>query len=152
MDWTIHSVPNKIAHHIVLDQSELQPAGPAQLLTTPQVMRDSWTEEPTVIDSKPIRSAKSSPNNICTAWKEMTGDAGWAGRDWPNRFFQSPERLVILIFAPGQNVLPAVHGGHLAPASRTTLECEPSALILQDWLLGRNVAGGAIVHGSKEGP
>lgn len=96
---------NKLAHHVVLDQTELLPSGPANLLAMRDFMRESWAGEPTVIALKPVKRETPAPTGICRAWQEMTGDAGWAGV-LAESFLQAPERLVVLLFAPGQDILP----------------------------------------------
>lgn len=96
---------NKLAHHVVLDQNELQSGGPAYLLATPGFMRDAWNGEPKVVIPKPVRPERTPPAGVCVAWKEMTGDAGWAGVV-AEAFLADPDRILILLFAPGQDVLP----------------------------------------------
>lgn len=96
---------NKLAHHLVPDDDELLPGGPANVLLTPGIVRDAWTGEPKIVAPKSVWSEQPPPSGICTAWKEMTGDAGWAGV-LAEAFLADPERMVIVLFAPGQEVLP----------------------------------------------
>jgi hypothetical protein len=96
---------NKLAHHIALDANELLSGGPANLLRSPGLLRSSWSDEPRVVPPKTIRTETTPPLGVCTAWKAMTGDAGWAGV-LAESFRADPERIVILLFAPGQDMLP----------------------------------------------
>lgn len=96
---------NKLAHHVVLDRTELLPGGPANLLLMAGFMREEWSGEPTVIALKPVKRETDPPRGVCRAWQELTGDAGWAGV-LAESFLQAPDRLVVLLFAPGQNILP----------------------------------------------
>jgi len=96
---------NKLAHHVVLDRTELLPGGPANLLSMRDFMRDEWSGEPTVIALKPVKRETDPPSGVCRAWQELTGDAGWAGV-LAESCLQTPDRLVVLLFAPGQDILP----------------------------------------------
>ncbi len=96
---------NKLAHHLIVDPSELLPAGPASLLMTSGVMRTSWNDEPRVVPARPVRQSNQASSGICTAWQTVTGDAGWAGV-LAEAFLADPERLAIILFQPGQNILP----------------------------------------------
>ncbi|MCX7395552.1 MAG: hypothetical protein NTW75_15660 [Planctomycetales bacterium] len=96
---------NKLAHHVVLDKTELLPGGPANLLSMPDFMREQWQGEPKVVAFKPVKREGRLPSGPCRAWEERTGDAGWAGV-LAESFLRDPERLVFLMFAPGQEILP----------------------------------------------
>jgi len=98
--------PNKLAYHVILDnQTEKLPGGPANLLSMPGFMRDEWAGEPKVVALKPVTREPRELTGICYQWQEVTGDAGWAGVV-AESFLRDPERLVILLFEPGQEVLP----------------------------------------------
>ena len=45
---------NKLAHHVVLDKTELLPGGPASLLSMRDFMREEWADEPKVVALKPV--------------------------------------------------------------------------------------------------
>lgn len=96
---------NKLAHHVVLDPGELIPGGPAYLLSIPAFMRTEWNEEPHLVAPKPVKKAPPTATAVCRAWKELTGDAGWAGV-LAESFLRDPERPVFLLYEPGQDVLP----------------------------------------------
>lgn len=98
---------NKLAHHLVLDKSELPTAGPASLLRTAGIMRESWEGDPKVVPPKPISRQPSTPTGVCLAWKDMTGDAGWAGV-LAESFLKDSTRPVILLFEPGQDLRPLI--------------------------------------------
>lgn len=99
--------PNKLAHHVVLDPGELVEAGPAELLNVPSFMRTEWHEDPRLVPAKSVKRVGSIPRGVCQAWKDMTGDAGWAGV-LAESFLRDPERPVFLLFEPGQEVLPLI--------------------------------------------
>jgi len=70
---------NKFAHHLALDPTEQVPAGPAWVMMQPGVMRTEWIGPPKVLrDARSIPDG-SNPLRICQAWRQATGDAGWAG-------------------------------------------------------------------------
>ena len=70
---------NKIAHHIVLEPSELPAVGPAALLACENRFYRRWDDEPKLImKPSPFPQVKSSPQ-ICRTWESVTGDAGWGG-------------------------------------------------------------------------
>ncbi|MDB5341235.1 MAG: hypothetical protein JWN70_6854 [Planctomycetaceae bacterium] len=109
---------NKLAHHVVLDSAELIAAGPAALLANPGFMRAEWNEEPHLAPPKPVHKIPPLPRGVCQAWKELTGDGGWAGV-LAESFLRDPERPVILLYAPGQNMLPLIAEAiSLIPADR----------------------------------
>lgn len=98
--------PNKLAHHVILDsRAEQLPGGPANLLSSAGFMRETWDGEPTLVPPKPVTREPRVHTGICEYWKEVTGDAGWAGVV-AESFLRDPDRLVILLFEPGQEILP----------------------------------------------
>lgn len=109
---------NKLAHHLVLDKSELPAAGPASVLRASGIMRESWEGDPKIVPPKPISRQPTAPSGVCQAWKEMTGDAGWAGV-LAESFLKDPNRPVILLFEPGQDLRPLIDESlSLLPAER----------------------------------
>ena len=109
---------NKLAHHVVLDKTELLPGGPASLLSMRDFMREEWADEPKVVALKPVKREGRLAGGPCRAWEELTGDAGWAGV-LAESFLRDPERLVFLLFAPGQDILPLfIEALSLLPAER----------------------------------
>jgi len=77
IDYTQRS--NKIAHHIVLESSELPPAGPAALLACENRFFSTWNGEPKVITKSASFPQIQSQPKICKSWEKNTGDAGWGG-------------------------------------------------------------------------
>lgn len=98
---------NKLAHHVVVDPGEQVECGPAQLLGLSGFMRSDWDHEPRLVPPKPTRQMTAAPPGICRAWKEMTGDAGWAGV-LAESYLREPERPVFLLYEPGQEILPLI--------------------------------------------
>jgi hypothetical protein len=95
---------NKIAHHIVLDPSELSAAGPAWMMLQCGFMRTEWTETPQQFSAGPALPRGESNPRICAAWAGSMGDAGWAGA-LAESFAKDPAKPAYLIYAPGTNVL-----------------------------------------------
>ena len=109
---------NKLAHHLVLDKSELPAAGPASLLLASGIMRESWEGDPKIVPAKSMSKQPIAPSGMCQAWKEMTGDAGWAGV-LAESFLKDANRPVILLFEPGQDLRPLIDESlSLLPAER----------------------------------
>lgn len=96
---------NKLAHHVVLDERELSPGGPAALLESPGFLRTEWQGEPRIVPSRSAPRVSQPPITLCRAWQDLTGDAGWAGVV-AESFLADPDRLVLLLFEPGQELLP----------------------------------------------
>lgn len=109
---------NKIGHHMVVDDPDGIPAGPAWLMQQPGWMIDHWDGQVTTLNT--VRKAPSSkrPAGVCTAWKQATGDAGWAGV-LAEAFQKNPDRKVFVIYKPGTNLLALFEEAlALLPASR----------------------------------
>ena len=102
LDYTQRT--NKIAHHVVLEQNELPPAGPAALLMQPGFMETAWSGEPRTLSPPPIPPVQAPPRK-CELWEQLTGDAGWGGYlvEPPNA---RPGQPVILIYRHDTPVLP----------------------------------------------
>jgi hypothetical protein len=98
---------NKLAHHLVLEAHERVSVGPGWCLSEPQVMETEWVGEPRVMPGGRVMPDAERPPRVCRAWAAMTGDAGWAGV-LAESFLADPERLVFLLFRPGQNLLPLI--------------------------------------------
>lgn len=105
LDYTQRS--NKFAHHVVLDQKELIPAGPAAVLAAPGFMESSWEGEPrtTGVGRQPPRM--ESPPAVCRHWERVTGDAGWAGI-LAQTAADGSSRVAAVIFQPGVDTLSLV--------------------------------------------
>ncbi len=108
---------NKLAHHVVLDASELVSAGPAWVLAQPGFSETTWSGAPRLLPHGRICPKGESELRICSAWQKATGDAGWAGV-----FAQQALRggkTAYLIFPEGMDVLPLLQEAlALLPAPR----------------------------------
>jgi len=92
---------NKYAHHLVLSPEECAriPAGPAWLLAQPGVMDSVWRGEARVLPIGRRLPTGPSPNArpaSCTAWKRLTGDAGWGGA-LAHHWKETPEKPVRIL-------------------------------------------------------
>lgn len=140
---------NKLAHHVILDNpSEKLSGGPANLLSMPGFMRTEWSGDPKVVDLKPIKHEPSGPSGVCRHWQQMTGDAGWAGV-LAESFLKDPDRLVILLFKPGQQILPLIAEAIalLPPEERWNVTF---STYFTGLVTGTTCQWRAILHNSKE--
>ncbi|TXI08319.1 MAG: hypothetical protein E6Q76_07300 [Rhizobium sp.] len=139
---------NKLAHHVVLEPTEFLEGGPANLLATPGMMRTEWNGVPQVISSRSVLREAAEPTGVCEAWRRATGDAGWAGV-LAESFLRDPDRMVIVLYSPGQEILPLFREAIslLPPARRWDVT-------FSTYFTGVNVGSTcvwrAMVHGSKE--
>lgn len=71
---------NFIAHHVILDPNDLVSCGPAALCSSPHFFRSSWPDNRDPEEWKPrvLRSVEEKPK-MCRKWKDLFGDAGFAG-------------------------------------------------------------------------
>jgi hypothetical protein len=105
LDYTGRS--NKLAHHVVLEPSELSRGGPAWLLDQPGFLQESWNGEVGFLtDRRNVPQGDVRPG-ICEAWQAATGDAGWAGVI-AQAFLADPKKPVYVVYEPGQNLLALV--------------------------------------------
>jgi len=96
--------PNKLAHHVVLNDAELTPAGPAWLLTAPGFMMNSWDGQPQMISSGRIPPTGSVTAAVCRTWERVTGDAGWGGV-LAETAINTGSQPVVIIYQPGLDLL-----------------------------------------------
>jgi hypothetical protein len=109
---------NKLAHHVALETSEQTPGGPASVLDEAGNMESTWDGRPRLIPSGRRLRAASHPPAVCTAWQNMTGDAGWAGM-LAESFLANAERQAYIVFEPGMDLLPLMTEAiALLPAER----------------------------------
>ncbi len=93
---------NKIAHHLILSNSELASAGPAALFAVPNLFVERWDSKPTYIEQeKKIPTPTEAPLRGFY-WKELTGDSEWARALAAT---VSTNRSVVLIVRPDCDVL-----------------------------------------------
>jgi GTPase-associated protein 1 len=95
---------NRIAHHILLDAAEQVLAGPAWLLAQQSLFRTVWSEEPKLLALGPVIPRSDTGPVPCSYWREVTGDAGWAGTllDWLREGEGAPGHV---IYKPGTDML-----------------------------------------------
>ncbi len=115
LDYTHRS--NKLAHLLALDGNELVDPGPAWLLSQSGLLKTEWTGEPRLLRSGRVLPQGQLKPTVCNAWKQATGDAGWAGV-----FAQTildGAREAYLIYQPGTDLLPLIlEAQALLPAGR----------------------------------
>jgi len=105
LDYTERA--NKFAHHVVLEGGELPEAGPAWVLSQPGFMESRWNGEVQFLASGRIPPAGNANAEMCRAWREITGDPGWAGVI-AETLLRESQQPVYLLFEPGMNLLPLV--------------------------------------------
>src|SRR4051794_30680811 len=93
------------AHHVALEPAELPPAGPAWLLAQPGFLAKRWDGQVRELPAGRQPPAGTGPAGVCRAWKQATGDAGWAGV-LAESFLDHPERPVYLLYPLGLDLLP----------------------------------------------
>jgi len=105
MDYTQRT--NKLAHHVALTENERTPGGPAAALASPGFCVTRWESGPQVFPEGRLPTPAARPLEVCRAWREITGDAGWAGvlAEAAN---SRPPRTATIIFAPGRETLSLV--------------------------------------------
>lgn len=96
---------NKLAHHMLLEGSDLVPAGPAWVLSQPGFMIKEWEGEPRLLSEVRRIPPGDQAAVPCRKWGEMTGDQAWAGV-LAECAMSDPVRPAILLFKPGQDLLP----------------------------------------------
>ena len=91
---------NRIAHHWIIEEGDIRslPGGPAEL-TAQNIFRSQWTEKPSVLPPRTLSSTDVVPKK-CTAWEQMTGDAGWGGIVAERAEKRDP---ISIIFSPEQS-------------------------------------------------
>ncbi|MEM7624847.1 MAG: hypothetical protein AAF333_04385 [Planctomycetota bacterium] len=110
---------NKFAYHLLLEQNELAAAGPAWLLTQPDLMRHGWPDPPRRIAApRAVPSGDMAPQ-VCRRWEDATGDAGWAG-NLIEFHLLDPAKPTYILYDPRQHDALALTAEALAllPASR----------------------------------
>ncbi len=96
---------NKYAHHIILEDFELPPGGPAWLMGRPGFLSTTWDGHVGLLpDSRPVPQGDRAPR-VCDHWARITGDPGWAGV-LAESFLADPKRVVFLVHEAGTNLLP----------------------------------------------
>jgi len=104
--WTILSTtrpapdagggPNRLAHHLLLDERDLEVVDPAALVSAWRPL-ERWDGPPREIAAPPALPDSTLPASPCAAWAESTGDAGWAGEALRRIEALGGEALVVLL-------------------------------------------------------
>jgi len=105
LDYTQRS--NKLAHHVIVDPENQSPAGPAWLLARSELMRSTWDGEPRIVPLRQSAPMGDVAPAVCTQWKKVTGDAGWAGV-LAEAYLKDPQRMAFLICPVGLDPLPLI--------------------------------------------
>lgn len=103
VDYTQRS--NKLASHLVLSKQETETAkgGPTSILLHQELFKDaSWEIKAETYTTQKKIPATSPRSGVCTTWKTVMGDAGWAGL-LAQTFIQTPKRNIYLAYLPEQN-------------------------------------------------
>jgi hypothetical protein len=98
---------NKFAYHLVLDASELPPAGPAWAILQSGLMKTAWNGAPQFLPAGPRCPAANVAPAFCRTWQQVTGDAGWGGA-LAESAVEKPKNPVTIIFRPGLDPLPLI--------------------------------------------
>ncbi|MFM7055993.1 MAG: hypothetical protein ACKO2P_03620 [Planctomycetota bacterium] len=97
---------NKLAHHLAFEHTAAWPSGPARMLQTPGVMVTEWDGTLQTFAPRTLTLPPLPPRIQLSAWKQCSGDHGWAG--WvAEQLLQQPVPLHV-IFAPGTPTLDLV--------------------------------------------
>jgi len=102
--WDYSQRTNKLAHHVVLEESECIPPGPAWLLAQPGFCLTQFSGSPRILPpNRPLPPGELLPAR-CVMWEQVTGDAGWAGV--LVRQALEKKQSAYLIFREGMELLP----------------------------------------------
>ncbi len=95
---------NKLAHHVVLEPSEQIAAGPATVLNQPDVIRTKWSGQCETLAVGPRIINEDTQPAICETWRQVAGDAGWAGM-LAEAWSQPSSKTLWIIFNESQSKL-----------------------------------------------
>ncbi|MBM4104797.1 MAG: hypothetical protein FJ257_00580 [Phycisphaerae bacterium] len=88
--------PNRVAHHLLLDERDLGSVDPAALVSEWRPL-ERWEGPPREIAAPPPLPGSSIGGMPCAAWASATGDAGWAGEALRRIEVLGGEPLVLLL-------------------------------------------------------
>ena len=96
---------NKLAHHVVVRTNEMVSAGPAWLIGQHGVIESRWEGEARQIDhERHLPGDRAVEPRACGYWKEVCGDAGWAGVI-ANAAMLDPSKPCTVIYPDGVDAL-----------------------------------------------
>ena len=98
---------NKLAHHLVIEPSELTVAGPAAIAASGAAFVTQWNQKVESIQQPRRLPVAASTMGVCRHWQTVMGDAGWAGVV-AEEIIKDQKQPIFLIFEPGQEVLPLI--------------------------------------------
>lgn len=93
---------NKLAHHVVLEGSDLVPAGPAWVMMQPAIMRSQWDGQCSTPPTGPTVPPSNQAARVCLRWSGICTDAGWGGVV-AEAFAQPPGKPLWIIFTLAQS-------------------------------------------------
>ncbi len=102
---------NKIAHHFLLESSELLNCGPAYMLSEMNksgILYSEWKEEPQELPARSLATelnirVNNKKSKKKKAWAEL-GDPGWAGA-LCRAFRENKKTPAYIVFKPGMDIL-----------------------------------------------
>lgn len=98
---------NKIAHHVVLDDSELGPAGPAWLMRQ-GIFQTRWSGgDPRISTTGPTIPKLVVPALPALTWQSVTGDGGWAA-ELANPVVQGQADSITIVYPGNSEILALV--------------------------------------------
>ena len=98
---------NKLAHHLVIEPSEMSVAGPAAIAAAGSAFVTQWNQKVESIQQPRRLPVAASSMGVCRHWQTVMGDAGWAGVV-AEEIIKDQKQPIFLIFEPGQEVLPLI--------------------------------------------
>lgn len=96
---------NKLAHHVALENVQSLVAGPARLLDS-GLLVDAWDGKLETRAPRTVSSPEVPAKVALSAWKQLTGDGGWAG--FVAEKLLAGKAPVNVIFKAGTDTLPLV--------------------------------------------
>lgn len=96
---------NKLAHHVLIPAHERVGGGPAWVSQQPEFFIDSWSGPAHYLESPKPLPVGDPVFGIAHSWEALTGDAGHAAC-LAEAFLSNPDGIVLVIFAPGLDLLP----------------------------------------------
>ncbi len=112
---------NKLAHHLMIDDVSRMTAGPARLMAEKGVLVSQWNGNVRTVPARNLPVLAIPQSIELKAWKQATGDSGWAG--WVAEQLTKDKAPVSVIFQPGTDTLLLV---------REVLDLLP---VTQQWLI-----------------
>ncbi len=98
---------NKLAHHVLVGESERAMGGPAWVSLQPGFFRETWNEEPHCFEEPKFLPSGDFGDCRARCWEALTGDGGHAALLAEN-VNGDDGRVVVLLFEPGMDMLPLI--------------------------------------------